>query len=261
MIRSILDNPNTLPLDGNTQISLFKELKSLGKSNDRYKEILDELIVHNVRLIAKYANGLYDANELEIDDIIAIGVPALIKAIEKFNPYMDVPFSSYAKRWIQTEIHRKAFEEYLAYHLSIRDYELLKSYYSYEIRLLNEKGIIDRDEIFKEMDLSKDKCDKIIDLLNLSTISSLNSYYSNDEKIEFIDIIPSFDSQSNYYEVITNELNNNLQRDILFDRVLSEMSFAKISETYNLNIRNVKKLYNDAIYKLRNSNINYALQG
>ena len=255
-MKSILDDPKTLPLDGEVQNALFKRLKSLDKGSKEYEDILNELTIHNVRLIVKFSRGLYDKNELDIDDVIAIGTPGLVKAIERFDLNMNVPFSSYAKTWIKTEIQRKAFEEYLSYHISIRDYNLLKSYFSCETRLLNERdGSVDREDVLLEMNLSNKQCEKLIDLLNISTISSLNSYYSDDEKIEYIDTIPSFDSSSNYYDSISKELNNDLQRDILFDKVLYGMTFTNISQEYNISVYDAKKLYSDAIDKLKNSNL------
>ncbi|ARP50364.1 MULTISPECIES: RNA polymerase sporulation sigma factor SigK [Caproicibacterium] len=68
------------------------------------KKAKDELISHNLRLVAhiikKYASG----KRVDQEDLISIGTIGLIKAVNTFDPKKGIRLSSYAARCIENEI-------------------------------------------------------------------------------------------------------------------------------------------------------------
>ena len=142
MVKTILDYEETNPLEEEVQNELLRKIKTLDSKSDEFKEVMDSLTIHNLRLIAKYANGMYSKKDTTLDDVIALAIPGLQKAIMKFDPSLNVPFAVYCKPWIQVEIHRGLAKEVFHSHLSSRDYDLLMSYYACESRLLNETEVI-----------------------------------------------------------------------------------------------------------------------
>ena len=63
------------------------------------------LIEHNLRLVAHVAKKYQGCDE-DPDDLISIGTIGLIKAINNFNPELEVKFSTYAVPMIIGEIRR-----------------------------------------------------------------------------------------------------------------------------------------------------------
>ena len=84
-------------------LSKEQEKICLDKLEQNDKEARDELILHNMRLVAhvtkKYAAGEEDAQEL-----ISIGTIGLIKAVSSFKPDYGNRFATFAIRCIENEI-------------------------------------------------------------------------------------------------------------------------------------------------------------
>ena len=68
-------------------------------------EARNVLVEHNLRLVAHIAKKYYTQSD-EQDDLISIGTIGLIKAIDNFNPTLDVRFSTYGVPMIIGEIRR-----------------------------------------------------------------------------------------------------------------------------------------------------------
>ena len=69
------------------------------------KEAKEEYIKGNLRLVLSVMKRFYTADE-NPDDLFQIGCVGLIKAINNFNPEMEVKFSTYAVPMIAGEIRR-----------------------------------------------------------------------------------------------------------------------------------------------------------
>lgn len=76
------------------------ELLKLKESGD--KKARDELIEHNLRLVAHVVKKYYTADDQ--DDLISIGTIGLIKAINTFKSDKKIRLATYAARCIENEI-------------------------------------------------------------------------------------------------------------------------------------------------------------
>ncbi len=63
----------------------------------------EALIAHNLRLVAFIARR-YESSGVGIEDLISIGTPGLIKAINTFRPDKNIKLATYASRCIENEI-------------------------------------------------------------------------------------------------------------------------------------------------------------
>lgn len=63
----------------------------------------DQLIRHNLRLVAHVAKKYYAAPAAQ-DDLISIGTIGLIKAVDTYDPVRASKFASYASRCIENEL-------------------------------------------------------------------------------------------------------------------------------------------------------------
>ena len=63
----------------------------------------DQLIRHNLRLVAHVAKKYYAASAAQ-DDLISIGTIGLLKAVDTYDPVRASKFASYASRCIENEL-------------------------------------------------------------------------------------------------------------------------------------------------------------
>ena len=128
-----------------------KALLSRAKQGDM--KAREELIYGNLRLvlsvIKKYAGKRENA-----DDLFQVGCVGLIKAIDRFNPELDVKFSTYAVPMILGELRRY-----------LRDSSSLRV--SRSVRDLAYKALQAREELLSEKE-SEPSADEIAEKLGVS---------------------------------------------------------------------------------------------
>lgn len=84
-------------------LSKEQEKICLDKLAQNDKEARDELILHNMRLVA-HVTKKYAAGEEDTQELISIGTIGLIKAVSSFNPDYGNRFATFAIRCIENEI-------------------------------------------------------------------------------------------------------------------------------------------------------------
>lgn len=85
------------------QDEIFQLLKSNDITKEKRTELLNELIIGNLRFVISVAKS-YQNNGMELIDLISEGNIGLIKAAEKFDPNSGNKFISYAVWWIKQSI-------------------------------------------------------------------------------------------------------------------------------------------------------------
>ena len=117
-----------MPLDSGLQL-YFKQISHAPLlSADREKQLArrvirnndpaarDELIRSNLRLVVNIAKN-YGNRGLPLLDLIEEGNLGLLKAVEGFNPEMDIRFSTYASWWIKQAIKRALVNAFQPIHI------------------------------------------------------------------------------------------------------------------------------------------------
>ena len=84
-------------------LSKEQEKICLDKLAQNDKEARDELILHNMRLVA-HVTKKYAAGEEDTQELISIGTIGLIKAVSSFKPDYGNRFAAFAIRCIENEI-------------------------------------------------------------------------------------------------------------------------------------------------------------
>ena len=84
-------------------LSKEQEKICLDKLAQHDKEARDELILHNMRLVA-HVTKKYAAGEEDTQELISIGTIGLIKAVSSFKPDYGNRFATFAIRCIENEI-------------------------------------------------------------------------------------------------------------------------------------------------------------
>ena len=75
-------------------------LKKLGEGE---KQIRDQLIEHNLRLVV-YIARRFENTGVDLDDLVSVGTIGLIKAVNSFNTDKNIKLATYASRCIENEI-------------------------------------------------------------------------------------------------------------------------------------------------------------
>ncbi len=83
------------PLTAEEERSCFERMKKGDRS------ARNELIEHNLRLVAHIVKKYYSSSQ---DDLISIGTIGLIKAVDSFDPDNGARFATYAGKCLQNEI-------------------------------------------------------------------------------------------------------------------------------------------------------------
>lgn len=86
-----------------TPLTLEEENQLLAKLKDKDEAAREELILHNMRLVAHVIKK-YAITEEDKEELLSIGTIGLIKAASTFNPDYGNKFATYAIRCIDNEI-------------------------------------------------------------------------------------------------------------------------------------------------------------
>ena len=84
-------------------LSAKKENELLQKSNNGDMNARNQLIEHNLRLVAHIVKKYYTTG-CDQDDLISIGTIGLIKAVSTFNSEKGIRLATYAARCIENAI-------------------------------------------------------------------------------------------------------------------------------------------------------------
>lgn len=84
-------------------LSLEEEEECIRKMKTGDKEARNQLIEHNLRLVAHIVKK-FESNNNDIDDLIGIGTVGLIKGIDTYSPDKKVKLTTYAAKCAENEI-------------------------------------------------------------------------------------------------------------------------------------------------------------
>ncbi len=101
----IQDNYIRYKKEGIGTIISEESLKYIKSSMEEGKKARNKLVKSSLLLVASIAKR-YNNKGLPLDDLIQEGNIGLIKASERFNPYREERFSTYAIHWIKQSIRR-----------------------------------------------------------------------------------------------------------------------------------------------------------
>ena len=153
---------------------------------------LQVLIKQNMHIVEAIAKR-YAGEGIELDDLIQEGNIAVLQAAEKYSPTYNIPFPSYAGKWIQRRIQRAAAKD-RAIHIPEH---ILKAYgkitMTYRILEQQNKCIPTSRDIASETGMDEKDIKNILDIFyNAKDIYSLNTLIDGDESDdEIIDYIPA----------------------------------------------------------------------
>lgn len=230
-----------------------KELIVLSKCGDKYAR--EKLINGNLRLVLSVIQSFKSRGE-NPDDLFQVGCIGLIKAIDNFDPKLDVKFSTYAVPMIIGEL-RRYLRDFNSVRVprSLRDvaYKALKTKELLSAQLSHEPSI---EEIAKAMDSDPKQVARALDAI-LEPISLYDPIYSdNGDSLYVLDQIRDENSNDEIWLdniAIKNAINSlgEREKNILLMRFYRGKTQTEVSEEIGISQAQVSRLEKSALEKMR----------
>jgi len=240
-----------LNLDCNTNcdIDLLNQyLKEIGKykllNNEEIDDLFekysqgdmnahDSIVVHNLRLVVKYAKTIkysYKADE-PLMDLIQAGNIGLMHSVEKFEYKKGFAFSTYASWWIRQSIIRHIYDNENAIRVPVHMSEKFTTISKAIKTLSAEMG---KEPTFEELEkiIKVTKKDYLLFKSIDTNVTSLNITIGQDNDCELMDLVSS-DSQDPVYD----EAKQNILSETIYNFLsgLEERERYILQERYGLN--------------------------
>lgn len=215
----------------------------------------EELINGNLRLVLSVIQNFKNRNE-NPDDLFQVGCIGLIKAIDNFNPELDVRFSTYAVPMIIGEL-RRFLRDYNSIRVprSLRDiaYKALKAKERLSNKLSHEPSV---EEISKEIEEDPDNVSRALDAI-LEPISLFDPIYTDSgDSLYVFDQIKDESSDNEIWidNIAIKSAIKNLserERKILLMRFYSGKTQTEVSQEIGISQAQVSRLEKAALQKMR----------
>lgn len=150
---TMLARPGGVPLEVGGYASLSGESRQAAEA----------MLLHNMGLIHSIAQRRV-GHGLEYDDLVAHGIPGLIRAIELFDPALGHKFSTYAMHWIKQSIGRAVDNEGRIIRLPVHVCELIRKVKAVQARLSVDGKMPSWQSIARECQISIEKVEEALRL-------------------------------------------------------------------------------------------------
>ena len=147
-------------------LSQEEEKECLRKLKNGDQKAKEELILHNMRLVAHVAKK-YQNDEDEIEDLISIGTIGLLKAVSTFDYNYGNRFATYAIRCIENELLMH-FRKSKKLKMEVSLFEPIgtdkegKQIHLMEVLLVDEVDVAKQMEMSRDIDLVKKHLDRVL---------------------------------------------------------------------------------------------------
>jgi RNA polymerase sigma factor (sigma-70 family) len=243
-----------------TEIELFVEYQKT-----KCPKIKELLINNNLRFVINVAKYYHNSQFYELTDIISSGNIGLIRAVEDFNPNKGYKFSTYAIWWIKQSILEGIAKESKIIKQPIKLHSVNQKYLKVKNDFYNKYGFDPNIDDIRE-DLDEETASEIIaksvNAIDDNNIISIKSFFNNDENLNYEDMLPSsiLNDEFIYMNSDLKSLNfkslNKIEKLIIsysygFDDK-PELSFNQISNLLNMTEREIKKIHDKSLKKIKN---------
>ncbi len=255
--KSILDCVETVVLPEETLKEMFRKLNTLVEGTKEYNEIAEQLVMHNLRLIPTFGKNYL--NNFTVDELISMCWNAVDKAVRGYDVNSGVPFASYAKYWITTELKRNAYMEYMPYTLSKREYEMLCKYYALAARFEVDNGREPEfEDIYPLMNLSEKQVRNLAGMLEISLHYTLDNAIDDENATTLLDRVASYDADPYSGSEMVKGMLTELEYDILMGYA-EGCTIRQLAIAFEMDASGIKAILNEVRDKCRTEEVYNAL--
>jgi RNA polymerase sigma factor (sigma-70 family) len=231
----------------------------------RCPKIKELLVNNNLRFVINVAKYYHNSSFYELTDIISSGNIGLIKAVEYFDPNKGYKFSTYAVWWIKQAILEGIAKESKIIKQPIRLHSVNQKYLKIKNEFYNKYGFDPNIDDIRE-DLDEETASEIIaksvNAIDDNNILSIYNSINNFDEFKFEEMLPTsiLNDEFIYFNTDLNSMNlknlNNIEKLIIcYSYGLDdkpELSFSQISKIISKSEKEVKKIHDNAIKKIKN---------
>jgi len=231
----------------------------------RCPKIKELLVNNNLRFVINVAKYYHNSSFYELTDIISSGNIGLIKAVEDFDPNKGYKFSTYAVWWIKQAILEGIAKESKIIKQPIKLHSVNQKYLKIKNEFYNKYGFDPNIDDIRE-DLDEETASEIIaksvNAIDDNNILSIYNSINNFDEFKFEEMLPTsiLNDEFIYFNTDLNSMNlknlNNIEKLIIcYSYGLDdkpELSFSQISKMVSKSEKEVKKIHDNAIKKIKN---------
>jgi RNA polymerase sigma factor (sigma-70 family) len=231
----------------------------------RCPKIKELLVNNNLRFVINVAKYYHNSSFYELTDIISSGNIGLIKAVEDFDPNKGYKFSTYAVWWIKQAILEGIAKESKIIKQPIKLHSVNQKYLKIKNEFYNKYGFDPNIDDIRE-DLDEETASEIIaksvNAIDDNNILSIYNSINNFDEFKFEEMLPTsiLNDEFIYLNTDLNSMNlknlNNIEKLIIcYSYGLDdkpELSFSQISKMVSKSEKEVKKIHDNAIKKIKN---------
>lgn len=258
----------------NTTLLTKEEVYSLiVKTQKGDKVALSKIMARNQGLVYSIAKKYYERcnykNSVDLEDFVSEGNIGLIRCIEKFDPQMDLEFSTYATVWIKQKCQRLIETNLLSVDLPVKVYQNCVRFLKYKEDLKHQNPDITDDEVFRYIGFTKYQIRSVREGLGSFRIGSLNQVVGSsngDNGTELGDFVLDKLTKSPEEAVIESTMRTKLEE--LMHACLtpkecailklrfgftngSEMTLEEVGRIYNVTRERIRQIQEKSLIKLR----------
>jgi RNA polymerase primary sigma factor len=231
------------------------------KKGDREARTL--MIKANLRLVVKIAHDYVNLG-LPLLDLVSEGNIGLMKAVERFDPAKGGKLSTYAAWWIKQSIKRALANQSKTIRLPVHMVDKISKMRRVSLQMSEELG---REPTTEELAEETGISSRTISQLKSASIrpSSLNAPISEDDSIEFGEIIGDENAQTPFQLLSNKNLRNQVsdllqvlddrERKIILQRFGIDGSKPKtleeVGQKFGVTRERIRQLQNLALAKMR----------
>ncbi len=225
---------------------------------------IKEKIIQAYAPMIKHIVGRFNvrfSNTLSADDLYQYGILGLLKALERFDPELKVPFKSYVYR----RIHGEVVDALRREGLIGRDmYEKVRMVEKASRKLMAELGREpSADEVCARLDISSEVYHNIVNVAQMTYMTSLNTAVQDDEGgiVYKIDMLQDSAQLSPEDLMETKNLKKRMrdvvrrlperERLILALYYYEELTLADIGQVLELSEARISQILNKTLLKIR----------
>lgn len=243
-------------LSDEEQNELLVEYRSTGDTR-----LSEQVINSNLKLVLKIAVR-YSRKEHELIELIQEGNIGLARAIDKYNPEKNMPFSSYSQYWIKSHILKYLMNNWriVKYGTTVPQRKLFLGY-NKAVKKLISKGVEPTDEaIAEKLEISTDNINELKQRKENRDIYFENIYAFGGKQIA----IEGYDQ----FELLDKKrtLEDLKKKIVLFKKTLSgkdlyvwvksietnEMNFAEIGDHFKLTRERIRAINKKLVKNFKN---------
>jgi RNA polymerase primary sigma factor len=244
----------------NEEIKLFCEYQLTKCSN--LKQLL---INNNLRFVINIAKYYHNSSFYQLSDLISTGNIGLIKAVEEFDPHKGYKFSTYAVWWIRQSILEGIAKESKVIKQPIKLHSVNQKFIELKNIFYNKYGFEPNVDDIKD-DLCEETASEIIaksvNAIDDNNIVSIYTKLNSFEELNYEDILPTsiLNQESIYLDIDLSSLTfsslNKIEKLVIsYTYGLNdkpELSFNQISKIIRKGEKEVNKIHDNAIKKIKN---------